>query len=588
MKALLVYLRRYRLECVLAPAFKLLEALADLSVPLVVSDILKRGVEAGDRSVIWADFLLLVFLAVAGVGFSFTAQWFAAKASVGFATNLRQAMFDRIQGLSYTELDRLGTDTLITRMTSDINQVQNGVNLALRLLLRSPFIVFGAMIVAFTIDVPTAWIFAGVIPLLLLVVFGVMLTSIPLNAKVQQALDKLLGRTRENLEGVRVIRAFTREEAEIAAFDAQNEALTKMNEKVGRLSAVMNPATYVLINIATILLIRSGALRVQAGSLEQHQVVALYNLMAQIIVELIKLASLIITINRSLACAGRVRDMLAAESSMQYPEKADAFVPAGPDSPVPAVRFDRVSFTYAGAGAESLTDISFTAERGQTVGVIGGTGSGKTTLVDLIARFYDATEGRVEAFGADVRSYPAGELIRQIGVVPQKAVLFEGTVRGNLCWGREEASDEELWEALRLAQAEEVVAGKGGLDAPVEQGGRNFSGGQRQRLTVARALVRRPKILILDDSASALDFATDLKLRRALRKLDKETTVFLVSQRMATVRAADRILVLEDGRLAGSGTHEELLADCPAYQEICASQLPEKYGNTAAAGEAGV
>ena len=570
MRRLLKYLRPYRLQCVLAPLFKLLEACMDLMVPLAVAAIINGGIAAGDRGVALSRFGLLIALAVAGMLFSFTAQWFAARASVGFATRVRQALFDHAQRLSPTAHDQVGADALITRLTSDVGQVQNGVNLALRLLLRSPFIVFGAMVMAFTIDARAALTFAVVIPVLLVVVFGVMALCIPLYGKVQGALDGLLGKTRENLTGVRVIRAFGREQDEVAAFDARNEALTRMNEFVGRLSAIMNPATYLIVNLATAALIYVGALRVDGGALRQGDVVALYNYMAQIIVELIKLASLIITINRSLACARRVADVMDVAPGLEYGDKAlDA---AASDE---AVRFDDVSYAYPEAGAEALTGISFTARAGQTIGVIGGTGCGKSTLMGLIARSFDATGGRVSLFGRDVREYAQGEVIRHVGVVPQQALLFEGTIRSNLLWGDENADDEALWRAVDMAQAREVVTGKGGLDAAVEQGGRNFSGGQRQRLTIARALVKGADILILDDSASALDYATDRRLRQALASLRGRATVFIVSQRAASVMQADRILVLEDGRLVGSGTHDQLMADCPAYEEIVRTQMPE-------------
>ena len=585
-RKLLVYLRDFRHESVLAPLFKLLESLMDLFVPLVVASIIDEGIATGNHGLILSRFIVLIVLAAAGMGFSFVAQWMAAKASVGACTQLRQALFDHIQLLSYRELDTLGTDTLITRMTSDINQVQNGLNLALRLLLRSPFIVFGAAIMAFAIDVHCALIFAVAIPLLALVVFGIMLASIPLFSQVQTLLDRLLGMTRENLTGVRVIRAFCKEQAEIDEFDRRNELLTRMNEHVGRLSALMNPATYLIINVATIVLIRQGALRVQAGALQQGDVVALYNYMAQIVVELVKLASLIITINRSLACARRVQDILEIEPSMNFPTEASAAArETGEPAPMPAtdaaVRFDHVSFSYSGSGDAALADISFVAGRGQTIGIIGGTGSGKSTVVNLIARFYDATNGQVLVDGRDVRSYPAGALISQMGIVPQKAVLFEGTVRSNLLWGNASATDDDLWDALATAQATEVVKGKEGqLDAPIEQGGRNLSGGQRQRLTIARALVRKPRILILDDSASALDFATDLALRRSISSLPGAPTVFIVSQRTSSVRQADQILVLDDGTLAGAGTHDELMRSCTVYQEIYYSQFPEERPRT--------
>lgn len=577
MRKLLIYLREYRRESILAPLFKLAESLMDLLVPLVVASIIDEGVASGDTALILRNFALLIALAVLGVAFSFSAQWMAAKASVGFSTKLRQALFDHIQQLSYRELDTLGTDTLITRMTSDINQVQNGLNLALRLLLRSPFIVFGAAIMAFTIDVRCAIIFAVAIPLLSLVVFGIMLLSIPLFAKAQELLDHLLGMTRENLTGVRVIRAFCKEQAEINEFDRRNVALTRMNEQVGRLSALMNPATYLIINVATIILIRQGALRVELGAIQQGDVVALYNYMAQIVVELVKLASLIITINRSLACAKRVQDMLEVEPSMTYPALENECKSAAPSSTDDAVRFRHVSFSYSETGDSALTDIDFVARHGETIGIIGGTGSGKTTVANLIARFYDATTGSVEVDGVDVRTYPEGALINKIGVVPQKAVLFEGSIRDNLLWGKAAASDEQLWAALATAQATEVVRGKDGqLDARIEQGGRNLSGGQQQRLTIARALVKQPEILILDDSASALDFATDLALRRAIAALPGSMTVFIVSQRTSSVRAADKILVLDDGELAGIGTHDELMESCDVYQEIYYSQFPDE------------
>jgi ABC-type multidrug transport system fused ATPase/permease subunit len=605
MKKLFPYLYEYRMESVLAPLFKLLESLMDLLVPLVVAAIINKGVGDGDNGLILRYFLLLIGLAVLGMGFSFSAQWMAAKASVGFSAKLRQALFDHIQGLSFQELDTLGTDTLITRMTSDVNQIQNGLNLSLRLLLRSPFIVFGAMFMAFAIDVPCAMIFAVAIPLLSIVVIGIMLLSIPLFSKVQSALDRLLGMTRENLTGVRVIRAFCKEQDEVDRFDSLNQALTRMNERVGRLSALMNPATYLIINTATIFLIRQGAVRVQAGALRQGDVVALYNYMAQIVVELVKLASLIITINRSLACSKRVSDMLDVKTSMLYPSevrniskdeaaKGGAGVDgaarraatggdAGVD--VAAVSFDHVGFSYASSADAVLTDIHFTAYTGQTIGIIGGTGSGKSTLVSLIPRYYDVTEGSVKVYGKDVRSYPEGSLVNMVGIVPQKAVLFEGSIRDNLLWGNKDASDKELWEALKTAQASDVVKGKeGGLDAYVEQGGRNFSGGQRQRLTIARALVKRPRILILDDSSSALDYATDLALRQAIAALPGDMTVFIISQRASSVRNADKILVLDDGCQAGIGTHEELLGHCEVYQEIYYSQYPDErpnYGGSA-------
>lgn len=590
MRKLLKYLKNYRLDSVLAPSFKMLEALMDLLVPLVVAAIINNGIARQDSGYVVRRFAVLITLAAAGMLFSFTAQWFSARASIGAATEIRQALFDHIGRLSYTELDTMGTDTLITRMTSDVNQVQNGLNMALRLLLRSPFIVFGSMVMAFTIDVRCALIFVVAIPVLSAVVFGIMLASIPLFTKAQSALDGLLGSTRENLTGVRVIRAFCKEEAETAEFDAKNDALTRMNERVGRLSALMNPATYALINIATIVLIRVGALRVQAGGLLQGDVVALYNYMAQMIVELVKLASLIITINKAIACADRIESVFDVKPSMVYPDASagqaagraaagakEAAGASGGSRPPEAVAFHHVSFTYAGSGGEAVSDLDFTVRRGETVGIIGGTGSGKTSVVNLIARFYDATSGTVLVDGIDVRRYPAGALTDKIGVVPQKAVLFEGTVRSNLLWGNDQATDEDLWAALATAQATEVVRGKEGqLDAPIEQGGRNLSGGQRQRLTIARALVKQPDILILDDSASALDFATDLALRRAIASLPGTMTVFIVSQRTSSVRQADQILVLDDGQLAGVGTHDQLMGDCAVYQEIYYSQFPDE------------
>ena len=575
MKTVLTFLRNYKKESILSPTFKLMESLMDLITPLVVAAIINKGIVNADFTYVVQSFFFLILLAALGLGFSFTAQWFAAKASVGVATELRQSLFDHIQSLSCSELDTIGTDTLITRMTSDVNQVQNGVNMTLRLLLRSPFIVFGAMIMAFTIDFKCALVFAVIIPILSVVVYGIMLMSIPLFSKVQSSLDTLLGTTRENLTGVRVVRAFCKEKESIDEFDRQSEALTKMNEFVGRLSALMNPATYALINIATIFLIREGAIRVNIGGIAQGDLVALYNYMAQIIVELIKLASLIITINKALACAKRVESVLDVKPGMTYP---DSILTEG-DSDI-EVEFRNVSFSYAGSDEDAITDISFSVKKGQTVGIIGGTGSGKSTVVNLIPRFYDATSGQVLVNGQDVKTYTEGSLIKRVGVVPQKAVLFEGTIRDNMLWGNEDATDEDIWNALETAQGREVVEGKDNkLDERVSQGGRNFSGGQKQRLTIARALVRKPEILILDDSASALDFATDLKLRRAIAGLDGNMTVFIVSQRASSVRAADMILVLDDGKIAGHGTHDELLESCEVYQEIYYSQAREERKN---------
>ena len=570
-KMSLKHLKKYQKESVLAPLFKLLEALMDLTVPLVIAQIIKNGIGQNDMSYVLKMFGLLLMLAVLGMTFSFTAQWFAAKASTGYATDLRQELFDNIQDLTYAELDQLGTDTLITRMTSDVLQVQTGLNLALRLLLRSPFIVFGAMIVAFTIDVKSALIFVVTIPVLAVAVFTIMWLSIPLYKKVQSALDKLLGTLRENLLGVRVIRAFRKEDAEVQQFNQENDTLTQYNEHVGRLSALMNPLTYILINVAIITLIYVGAFRVDGGIIAQADVVALYNLMALIIVELIKLSSLIITINKSLASLERIEAVLVVKREMVYPIE-----PVKEDASAPAVIFDQVSFSYPQAGADAISNISFVANRGETIGIIGGTGCGKSTVVQLIPRFYDVQSGKVCVNGVDVKDYPQGELVAKVGMIPQKAVLFEGTIRENMQWGKEDATDEEIWHALEIAQAADVVRSKNGLDAMIEQNGRNLSGGQKQRLTIARALLKNPEILIMDDSASALDFATDLKLRRAIHNLGNQMTVFIVSQRASTVRAANQILVLDDGNLVGIGTHDELMENCKVYQEIYYSQFPEE------------
>ena len=574
MKGLLPYLKGYVKESILAPLFKLMEVVFDLLVPLVVAGIINRGVAQGETAHIWRGFALLLIMAGVGLACSITAQYFAAKASVGFSARLRQAVFDHVQRFSFTELDTLGADTLITRITDDINQVQNGVNMGLRLLLRSPFVVFGAMVMAFTIDARCAWIYAVAIPVLFAVVFAIMLISIPLFKRVQAALDTVTRLTRENLTGVRVIRAFCREGQSVEEFEQGSRELTRLNELVGRISALLNPVTYVLINLAAVILINSAAIEVDAGQIAQGDVVALYNYMLQIIVELIKLASLIITLNKAMACAGRVEGILAVEPSMEYPV---APLPAAADSPE-AVRFENVSFTYKNAAAPSLVDISFSAARGETIGVIGGTGSGKSTLADLIPRFYDASEGRVYLSGRDVRQYTRSELCARVGVVPQRAVLFKGSIRENLLWGNAEADDEALWAALSAAQAKSVVEEKpGGLDFELEQAGRNLSGGQKQRLTIARALVKRPEILILDDSSSALDFATDAALRRAIHGLSAgRMTTFIISQRIACLRQADKILVLDDGHLAGCGAHDELMRGCPLYREIYFSQFPEE------------
>ena len=580
MKRLEKFLRPYRKESILAPLFKLLEVVFDLMVPVVVAQIIDVGVAKNDRGYIVEMFFVLLLMAAVGLLCSFTAQFFAAKASVGFATSVRQAMFDHIQGLSFTELDTLGTDTLITRLTDDVNQVQNGINMGLRLLLRSPFVVIGAMVMAFTINVRCALIFVVTVPILFVVVFSIMLISIPLFKKVQAGLDRVTGLTRENLTGVRVIRAFCREEQSVEEFEEGNRELTRLNEFVGRISALLNPVTYVLINGATVILIARAGLQVNMGNLQQGQVVALYNYMAQIIVELIKLASLIITLNKSMACADRVSGILDVKSSMEYKDvdaKHIANVENDKADDNMAVEFSHVTFTYEGAGASSLSDISFQAKKGQTIGIIGGTGSGKSTLVSLIPRFYDPQEGTIKVNGVNAKDYPQGELCREIGVVQQRQVLFKASIRENLKWGNDQASDEELWNAITIAQAKDVVESKPGkLDFEVEQNGRNLSGGQKQRLTIARALVGNPEILILDDSLSALDFATDAALRKALGGLEGNVTTFLVSQRISGIRQADKILVMDDGELAGQGTHEELMETCETYQEIYYSQFPEE------------
>ena len=592
MKRLEKFLRPYRKESILAPLFKLLEVVFDLLVPVVVAQIIDVGVAKNDHGYIVQMFFVLLLMAAVGLLCSFTAQFFAAKASVGFATSVRQAMFDHIQGLSFTELDTLGTDTLITRLTDDVNQVQNGINMGLRLLLRSPFVVIGAMVMAFTINVRCALIFVVTVPILFVVVFSIMLISIPLFKKVQAGLDRVTGLTRENLTGVRVIRAFCREEQSVDEFEEGNKELTRLNEFVGRISALLNPLTYVLINGATVLLIARAGVQVNIGNLQQGQVVALYNYMAQIIVELIKLASLIITLNKSMACADRVAGILDVKSSMEYKAVAgneDAKIAEDDktDNNL-AVEFNHVTFTYEGAGASSLSDITFQAKKGQTIGIIGGTGSGKSTLVSLIPRFYDPQEGTVTVNGVPAKDYPQGELCRKIGVVQQRAVLFKGTIRENLKWGNDQATDAELWDAITIAQAKDVVESKEGkLDFMVEQNGRNLSGGQKQRLTIARALVGHPQILILDDSLSALDFATDAALRKAIAGLEGDVTTFLVSQRISGIRNADKILVMDDGELAGQGTHEELMENCETYQEIYYSQFPEERPATDKSSEKG-
>ncbi len=589
---LLKYLKKYKLESILAPLLKMTEAMFDLLVPLVMARIIDVGIHNRDTGQILRMGGVLVLLGLVGLTFSLTAQYFSAKAAVGFGTAVRNELFRHINSLSYREIDTIGTSTLITRITSDINQVQSGVNLVLRLFLRSPFIVFGAMVMAFTVNVRAALIFVVAIPLLSLVVFGVLLVSMPLYKKVQRQLDRVLLTTRENLLGARVVRAFNRQPDEITKFDEENDLLVRSQVFVGKVSALMNPATYIIVNAATIVLVWTGAWQVDEGIITQGEVVALVNYMSQILVELVKLANLIITISKSLACANRISAVFDVEGSIveknhgkivTEAEKARARADisaadaAGVEAAVPKVEFTGMDFCYAGSKEASLSDISFTAMSGQTIGVIGGTGSGKSTLVNLIPRFYDATEGSVRIDGTDVREYPVGQLRDKIGMVPQKAVLFKGTLRENMRWGKADATDEEIYRALDTAQAREFVDSKGqGLDLPIEQGGRNLSGGQRQRLTIARALVRRPEILILDDSASALDFATDAALRKAIRENTKDMTVFLVSQRATTIRNADKILVLDDGLLVGQGTHEELFDTCEVYREICLSQLSEK------------
>lgn len=580
---LLRYIKGYRKESVCAPLFKLLEALFELFVPLVMAQIIDVGIKTHDKSYIIRMCLLMAALGLIGLICSITAQYFSAKAAVGFASKLRSSLFAHIQSLSFSEMDQIGTATLITRMTSDVNQVQSGVNLFLRLFLRSPFIVFGAMIMAFTVDVKAAVIFVAVIPVLCVIVFGIMLISIPVYKRVQGRLDKVVRLTRENLQGVRVIRAFCREPQEIRTFEKDNHALVKIQLLSGRISALMNPLTYVAVNAGLLVLLYTGAERVDAGILMQGSVVALVNYMSQILVELVKLANLIITVTKAIACGNRIQAVFDTPSGMQSrvrekeEDRKTAIQVSEPDKSVPMVSFEHVQFCYQGAGADSLTDIDFSVKRGETIGIIGGTGSGKTSLVSLIPRFYDVREGCVKVNGRDVRDYPLDELRGMVGIVMQKAVLFQGTIRENLLWGNENASDEELCAAIRAAQAEDVVFGaKEGLDAFVKQGGRNFSGGQRQRLTIARALVRDPEILILDDSASALDFATDARLRKAIAELPRDMTVFIVSQRTSSLQHADRILVLEDGEIADIGTHEELLARCAVYQETYYSQFPKE------------
>lgn len=574
-----MYLKDYKKESILAPLFKLLEAFFELMVPLVMANIIDYGISNRNMGYIGKMGLVLLLLGVVGLASSITAQFFAAKAAVGFSTKLRQALFDHIEDLSFTDIDKAGTSTMITRMTSDVNQVQSGINMTLRLFLRSPIIVFGAMIMAFTIDVKCALIFVVAIPLLSIVVFGIILSTIPMYKKVQSRLDQVLGITRENLTGVRVIRAFHQEAKEEERFRENNEALSAMQIFVGKISACMNPVTYVIVNGAIIALIYTGAVQVNIGNLSQGEVVAIINYMNQILVELVKLANLIVTMTKALACAERVASVFDIGADAVYVGVQDQKLADKVDKSAPFLDFKHVSLTYQGAGAPTLQDMNFTVNRGDTVGIIGGTGSGKTSLVNLIPGFYPATEGEILLEGRDIRTMSDEELRGRIGVVPQKAVLFKGTIRSNLQWGKPDATEEEMWKALELAQASEVVDGKPGkLDATVAQNGKNFSGGQRQRLTIARALVRNPEILILDDSASALDYATDAKLRAAIRTLEDKTTTFIVSQRASTIRHADKIIVLDDGEIAGVGTHDELLKDCTVYQEIYYSQYPEQRG----------
>lgn len=579
MKRLMMYLKDYKKESILAPLFKLLEAFFELMVPLVMANIIDYGISNRNMGHIGKMGLILLLLGVVGLASSITAQFFAAKAAVGFSTKLRQALFDHIEDLSFTDIDKAGTSTMITRMTSDVNQVQSGINMTLRLFLRSPIIVFGAMIMAFTIDVKCALIFVVAIPLLSVVVFGIILSTIPMYKKVQSKLDQVLGITRENLTGVRVIRAFHQEAKEADRFRENNEALSAMQIFVGKISACMNPVTYIIVNGAIIALIYTGAVQVNIGNLSQGEVVAIINYMNQILVELVKLANLIVTMTKALACAERVASVFDIGADAAYVGARDQKLADKVDKSAPFLDFKHVSLTYQGAGAPTLQDMNFTVNRGDTVGIIGGTGSGKTSLVNLIPGFYPATEGEILLEGRDIRTMSDEELRGRIGVVPQKAVLFKGTIRSNLQWGKPDATEEEMWKALELAQASEVVDGKPGkLDATVAQNGKNFSGGQRQRLTIARALVRNPEILILDDSASALDYATDAKLRVAIRTLEDKTTTFIVSQRASTIRHADKIIVLDDGEIAGMGTHDELLKDCTVYQEIYYSQYPEQRG----------
>lgn len=570
MKMIMRFLKDYKKECVLAPLFKMLEAIFELFVPLVVSSVIDKGIVNADKGYIMQMCFMLILLAIIGLVCAITAQYFSAKAAVGAATGMRHSLFAHIQTFSFTEMDTLGTSTLVTRMTSDINQVQNGINMVLRLFLRSPFIVFGAMIMAFTIDVKAALVFVAAIPVLALIVFGIMLATRPMYKNVQSGLDKILGITRENLTGVRVIRAFNKEQDEVKRFKNDNESLNRLQKYVGKISGLMNPLTYVVVNVSIIALIWIGGVRVNAGALTQGQVVALYNYMSQILVELIKLANLIITITKALACAGRIESVFDVTSGMADGSVKEAVA----KEEQPGVEFKNVSLTYSGSGASSVEGINFKAMKGQTIGVIGGTGSGKSSLVNLIPRLYDATQGEVLVDGVNVKDYDIEALRNKVGIVMQKAVLFKGTIRENMWMGKKGATDEQIDEALEISQSKEFVDSKQGrLDYVIEQGGKNLSGGQRQRLTIARAIVRKPDVLILDDSASALDFATDAALRKSIRTMPNNPTVFIVSQRSASLMHADKIIVLDDGEVAGIGTHTELLENCEVYREIYNSQF---------------
>ena len=576
MKKLLVYLRDYKKEVVLAPLFKLLEASFELIVPLVVAAIIDYGIANSDKGYIFKMCGVLVLLAIVGFVSAVTAQYFSAKAAVGFSTEVRHHLFEHIQTLSFNEMDSVGTSTLITRLTSDINQTQSGVNMVLRLFLRSPFIVFGAMIMAFTVNVKGALVFVVTIPLLSIVVFGIMVLSVPRFKKVQGGLDRILGRTRENLEGARVIRAFNKEDSEVASFNEENQFLTGMQLVVGRISALMNPITFVIINVATLVVIWVGGKETFNGIITQGEVVALVNYMSQILVELVKLANLIVNVNKSIACGNRIQDIFEIKASIPNTDDKKMFA-VKVDENAAMVEFSHACMRYAGSSEEALSDINFVVEKGQTIGIIGGTGSGKSTLVNMIPRFYDTSSGQVKIQGVDVKDYPIVELRDKIGMVMQKAVMFHGTIADNLRWGNENATDEELWTAVRIAQAEDVVRGKEGeLDHMIEQGGRNLSGGQKQRLTIARAIVKNPDILILDDSASALDFATDAALRKALKNMQGTKTIFIVSQRTSSIRFADKIIVLDDGSIVGTGTHDELLDSCETYREIYESQFKKE------------